>query len=144
MEVKVEAVSYTKYGVKINDVWYNAKQEAVKTALKTVSRDDTVEFSANEKELTFIKVVKKGAPVQQKQSDLTRVPEKVSKELDLDKLMCDSIDTVVAKALETVEEEEDLGRTSGDNKLKIPEKLGEQIEWGSIIISLFIGKVRQR
>lgn len=137
MEAKVEAVSYRKNGVKINGVWYNAVQEAVQTALKSVNKGDTVEYSTQEKDLTFIKVTQAynrsaGAP-QQKQGDLSRVPEKVSNELDLDKLMEESIDTVVGKALE----KDDNG------ELKIPEKLGETIEWGKLIISLFIGKTRQ-
>lgn len=139
MEGIVDLVSHRKNGVKLQGMegWLNADQEAVQQALQKVNKGDKVEYSHTEKELTFIKVVQAGYDKSAngpKKGDPNKVPEKVNKDLDLDKLMEESIDTVVKKAVE---------RNESDTSQKIPGKLGEQIEWGKLIISLFIGKSRQ-
>ena len=61
----IEAISYDRYGIKCEGVWYNARTDDTKATLKTLAKGDNIEMSANDKrEFTHLAKVTGGAPSQ--------------------------------------------------------------------------------
>lgn len=119
MEGVINAISHDRFGIKIGEKWYNAKDKKVQEYFKNLNKGDSIEFDADEKNnLTFVK--KKVKEFQKADEIETRV--------NFDSIMADTL----VKVSGMYENEEIVGK-----------ELREKLDWTKITITLFITKTKK-